>query len=79
MPLHTQARISDPDGFYETLLHSQRDLSDNDAALKNAKPVLTLANHIGDRDVLKQSLDLCRPGRPSSEVREKTTFPYSQP
>ena len=62
MPLHTQARISDPDGFYEALIHSQRDLSDHDAALMNAKLVLTLANHIGDRQVLTQALLLCRPG-----------------
>jgi Protein of unknown function (DUF2783) len=71
MPLPTQARISDPDGFYEALIHSQRDLSDHDAALMNAKLVLTLANHIGDREVLQQALNLCRSAHPPSELREK--------
>lgn len=61
MPLHTEARIADPDGFYEELIASQRDLSDADAALMNAKLVLTLANHVGDREVLRQALALCRP------------------
>ncbi len=61
MPLLTEARIADPDGFYEELIASQRDLSDADAALMNAKLVLTLANHVGDREVLRQALALCRP------------------
>ena len=67
MPLEFQPRITDPDGFYEELIASQRDLSDEQAALMNAKLVLTLANHIGDRDVLTQALSLCRPAsRPRS-------------
>ena len=37
------------------------DLSDDEAALMNAKLVLTLANHIGDTAVLLQALALCRP------------------
>lgn len=61
MPLHHQARIADPDGFYEELIASQRELSDEQAALMNAKLVLTLANHIGDREVLREALALCRP------------------
>lgn len=61
MPLNTQARISDPDGFYEELIQSQRDLADGEAALMNAKLVLTLANHIADREVLREALALCRP------------------
>ena len=49
MPLHHEPRITDPDDFYDELIGSQRDLSDDEAALMNAKLVLTLANHIGDR------------------------------
>lgn len=69
MPLLTQPRIADPDGFYEALILSQRDLSDADAALMNAKLVLTLANHIGDREVLDQALELCRPGPKLSDLQ----------
>ena len=61
MPLEHQPRIADPDGFYEELSASQRGLSDDAAALMNAKLVLTLANHIGDRAVLREALALCRP------------------
>lgn len=62
MPLHHDPRIADPDDFYDELIGSQRDLSDDEAALMNAKLVLTLANHIGERQVLTQALRLCRPG-----------------
>lgn len=61
MPLDHQPRIADPDGFYEELIASQRDLSDAEAALMNAKLVLTLANQVGDREVLREALQLCRP------------------
>ena len=61
MPLNREPNIADPDGFYEELIASQRDLSDADAALMNAKLVLTLANHVGAREVLRQALALCRP------------------
>ena len=63
--LLTQPRIADPDGFYEALIASQRELSDDEAALMNAKLVLTLANHIGDTAVLLQALALCRPAAPA--------------
>jgi hypothetical protein len=53
--------IVDPDGFYEQLIASQRDLSDEDAALMNAKLILVLANHVGDRQVLAEALALARP------------------
>jgi Protein of unknown function (DUF2783) len=66
MPLHRDPRIADPDDFYDELIGSQRDLSDDEAALMNAKLVLTLANHIGDRQVLSQALSLCRPSAPLS-------------
>lgn len=58
--LERQPRLADPDGFYDALITSQRDLSDEQAALMNAKLVLTLANHIGDPQVLHEALALCR-------------------
>ena len=59
--LHTEPRIADPDGFYEELINSQRDLTDEQVELMNAKLVLILANHIGDRSVLSAALSLARP------------------
>ena len=56
MPLQTKANIADPDGFYQELIDSQRDLRDGEADLMNCKLVLILANHIGDRDVLREAI-----------------------
>jgi hypothetical protein len=61
MELITQPNVPDVDGFYEELINSQRDLNDEQAALMNAKLVLTLANHIGDRQVLRQALLIAKP------------------
>jgi hypothetical protein len=58
MSLNTQPNIVDPDGFYQELIDSQRNLDDQQAAKMNCKLVLLLANHIGDRDVLRQALRL---------------------
>jgi hypothetical protein len=56
MPLQTKANIADPDGFYQELIDSQRDLREGEAELMNCKLVLILANHIGDRDVLREAI-----------------------
>ena len=65
--LKREPNIPDPDGFYEALIASQRDLSDEQAALLLAKLVLILANHIGDRAVLDQALALARDNTLNSE------------
>ena len=56
MPLLTKANLADPDGFYEDLIESQRELSAEDAARMQARLILLLANQIGDRDVLRQAI-----------------------
>jgi hypothetical protein len=48
--------IADPDGFYQELIDAQRDMSDEAAALMNAKLVLILANHIADRTLLSDAI-----------------------
>ncbi len=55
--LITDPNIADPDGFYAELLalHEGHDKKLSDAI--NAKLVLILANHIGDRAVLRQAFD----------------------
>lgn len=63
MPLNRQPNIADPDGFYEELIDAQRDLDEAQAELMNAKLVLILANHIGEREVLREALALARPKR----------------
>ncbi len=54
--LITKPNIQDPDGFYADLIGAHEGLSDDESAAFNARLVLLLANHIGDRAALKQAL-----------------------
>ena len=56
MPLNTQLNLVDPDGTYQMIVAAHRGLSANDAAALNARLVLLLANHIGDRAVIEEAL-----------------------
>lgn len=58
MALIRTPHIADPDGFYEELVGAQRDLSDDQAQRMLAKLVLILANHVGDRRVLSEAIQL---------------------
>ena len=60
MPLNHQPNIADPDGFYQELIESQRQLSDEQAEMLTTKLVLILANHVGDREVLREAIALAR-------------------
>jgi hypothetical protein len=54
--------FSPGDDFYEILIDTHRDLSDEQSALLNARLILLLANHIGDLDVLREAMHLAREG-----------------
>jgi len=54
--LKTIPNIADPDGFYAELLAAHDGLSDEASVALNARLVLILANHIGDRAILTQAL-----------------------
>ena len=58
MALIRTPQITDPDGFYEELVDAQRELSDEQAQRMLAKRVLILANHVGDRRVLTDAIQL---------------------
>ncbi|MBB4842197.1 hypothetical protein HNP55_000692 [Paucibacter oligotrophus] len=58
--LNREPNIPDPDGFYEELINAQRDLSDEQADIFLSKLALILANHVGDRAVLREALGLAR-------------------
>ncbi len=73
MSLNLQAHFSEPgkryfhaftpgDDFYEALIETHRDLSDEQSAMVNAKLVLLLSNHIGDISVLRQAMQIARGG-----------------
>jgi hypothetical protein len=61
MPLIRTPNIDDPDGFYQELIDSQRDLDDAQAAMMNARLVLLLSNQVGDRELLSEALRAARP------------------
>ena len=60
MPLNRQPNLADPDDFYRELIDSQRGLSDEQADMLTTKLVLILANHVGDREVLREAFALAR-------------------
>ena len=60
--LNTEPNIAAPDDFYEALVALHRDLTPDQSRLVNAKLILLLANHIGDRTVLDAALVKARAG-----------------
>ena len=58
--LNTQPHLQACDDFYEALIDTHRDLSDEQSQLLNAKLILLLANQVGDIALLKEALALAR-------------------
>lgn len=55
--LITAANIDRPDDFYAELLAAHESLSKPESDAFNARLILLLANHIGDRTVLTETLE----------------------
>ena len=55
MSLNLTPNITDPDGFYDELLAVHEGLSKKESDALNARLILVLSNHIGDRDVLREA------------------------
>ena len=62
MRLNIEPNLPAPDDFYEALIDMHRDLTPRESELVNAKLILLLANHIGDRDVLREAMVRAREG-----------------
>ncbi len=60
MALNLKKNIARPDDFYQELIDMQRDLSEEEAQLMNAKLILILSNHIGDAETLSEAMKLAR-------------------
>jgi len=56
--LDLEPNVDDPDGFYEKLIEAHEGLGEADSNALNARLILLLANHIGDRNVLDKALEL---------------------
>lgn len=54
--LNTTPNIPDGDSFYAELIAAHEDLSEDQSSAFNARLILLLANHIGDREVLSEAL-----------------------
>ncbi|MCB1385964.1 MAG: DUF2783 domain-containing protein [Nitratireductor sp.] len=54
--LNTGPNIADPDGFYAELIGIHEGLDEAESQALNARLILLLANHIGDRAVLSEAL-----------------------
>lgn len=59
--LNTAPNIVDADDFYEELLTAHQDLSKSESDAVNARLILILANHIGDRSILSDAILLAKP------------------
>lgn len=62
--LVTTPNIEDADGFYAELLAVHEGLDGADSAALNARLILLLANHIGDRALLSAALQEAARGGP---------------
>lgn len=60
MELQLDPNITDPDSFYTQLLEAHQGLSKEQSDVLNAKLILILCNHVGDRKVLRQAIDAAR-------------------
>lgn len=58
--LDLHPNIPNPDGFYDELLAAHHDLSKQQSDALNARLILVLANHIGDRDILRAALEAAK-------------------
>lgn len=58
--LNVEPNLADPDAFYEMLVDSHRDLSEEQSTMLNAQLILLLSNHIGDLGVLREAFAIAR-------------------
>ncbi|MGJ8623050.1 MAG: DUF2783 domain-containing protein [Yoonia sp.] len=58
--LNTTRNIANPDDAYALLLAAHEGLSKDESDALNARLILTLINHIGDIDVLREALAVAR-------------------
>jgi hypothetical protein len=60
MALSTSSNFAKPDDAFRAIVEAHRGLSEAQSADFNAALVLILANHIGDIDVLRESIALAK-------------------
>jgi hypothetical protein len=68
--VNTKPNIRDVDGFYSELIAAHDGLEKAESDDLNARLVLILANHIGDRGVLRQAIGIAK--APSSSPASRS-------
>ncbi|GAB4361626.1 MAG: DUF2783 domain-containing protein [Oricola sp.] len=58
--LNTKPNIAEPDDFYADLLAAHEGLTKAESDAFNARLILILANHVGDRETLREALEAAR-------------------
>jgi hypothetical protein len=58
--LNVEPNMPEPDAFYELLVDTHKDLSEEGSRMLNAQLILLLSNHIGDLDVLREAFAIAR-------------------
>jgi hypothetical protein len=54
--IHTEPRLTDPDGLFEALIAAHRDLTPEASRRLDARIILLLANQIGDVSVVREAI-----------------------
>jgi hypothetical protein len=62
MPLITTPNVTGPDEVYEWLIDLHDGLSQAESHRINARHILLLVNHIGDRETVGEAIALARSG-----------------
>jgi hypothetical protein len=79
MALITTPHFDAADAFYEALIDAHRDLSAAQSHELNAKLVLLLANHVGERAALGQALAAARESVLHGGASMHTSVPHTTP
>lgn len=66
MALITDPNLPDTDAVYQRLIEAHDGLDDDASLCLNARLILLLANHIGDRDVVCEAIALAAEAAPGA-------------
>jgi|TARA_R110002095_G_scaffold99235_1_gene87298 Protein of unknown function (DUF2783) len=58
--LITAPNISDHDDVYQLIIDMHRGMTDEESQSANAKLILTLVNHVGDINLIREATDIAR-------------------
>lgn len=58
--LVTSRNIANPDDAYDLLLTAHEGLTKDESDALNARLILTLFNHVGDIEVIKEAIEVAR-------------------